>query len=357
MIRYTFIVFLAVLMTACNDELPKSLGTQNGALGKKNEIVIVSDADLWEGTTGDTIQYYYESAYPLLPTPEPFFDLRHFTPTQIKADKYRRELRTYLIIADLSDEESSTTQIVKQDLGEEKFNEALADPTKLNSIGLNKWARGQLVIYIYSNGKENLNSAISRTFPAVAKRVLKHDADQLEANVYGRVPNKGLAEQIANEIGIKLKIPGEYQVAMQEEEESIYWLRKDEPDFTLNLVVQKIPYSNKSEFSFNKMKELRDIFGKKYVSSDEKDTYMVTNDVDLPTMKYQIEIDSSYALETRGIWEMENDFKGGPYASYMTADKSGKNLIFIDVFVFAPGQKKRDLMQQLEYIVQQSSLQ
>jgi hypothetical protein len=47
---------------------------------------------------------------------------------------------------------------------------------------------------------------------------------------------------------------------------------------------------------------------------------------------------------------MEKDFMGGPFASYLLPDAKNNRILFIDAFVYAPGQKKRPEMRRLETV-------
>ena len=78
---------------------------------------------------------------------------------------------------------------------------------------------------------------------------------------------------------------------------------------------------------------------------------MRTNDVDLPMLTQYINLDGHYTLEARGIWDIVNDFMGGPFVSYLIHNADTNELLFIDCFVHAPGKKKRDQIQYLEYII------
>jgi hypothetical protein len=59
----------------------------------------------------------------------------------------------------------------------------------------------------------------------------------------------------------------------------------------------------------------------------------------------------TYAVETRGIWEMEGDFLAGPFISYLILNEAKTELIYIDAFVLAPGERKRNQMLYLEQII------
>jgi hypothetical protein len=65
----------------------------------------------------------------------------------------------------------------------------------------------------------------------------------------------------------------------------------------------------------------------------------------------QVTISGQYALEARGIWEIENDFMGGAFISYLIYNPQKAELLFIDGFLHAPGEEKRNDMQKLEHIL------
>ena len=130
-IKYTFaIVLIAIVTFSCGVSDPsKSAQGRPTALGKMNQVVVISDNVVWNSVVGDTINYLFSSAYPITPSPEPTFDLRRFQVGELAAQPLKKQLRTYLIAANLGDEESPTTKFVRADLGEEGYQQAMTDPT------------------------------------------------------------------------------------------------------------------------------------------------------------------------------------------------------------------------------------
>jgi len=93
---YLAIIVLSLLCGGgCSEETLQKLKPRAVALGTVNQLTIISDTDLWENEIGDSIQYYFGSAFPLLPQPEPLFDLKHYTPEDIQSEPLRRELKAY----------------------------------------------------------------------------------------------------------------------------------------------------------------------------------------------------------------------------------------------------------------------
>ena len=345
------IILLSLISISCNNEVSSGLKAKLVALGKMNEVVIVCDDDLWEGAIGDTTKYYFGSPYPLMPTPEPMFDMRHFSTEELQAEQLRCQLRTYAIIADLSDEDSPTTKMVRKDIGEEKYRQVMTGSGQGSSIGRNKWANGQILFYLFADGQENLYSLINKSYPAIAEAIHKHDSKQLKAKTYPRGVNLGVSEDLSLDYGMNIKIPSEYRIAKSVDAQSLYWFRKDDKKGIQNFVIKKIPYRAKEQFDTGKMIEACNAFGLAYVESDTEGSHLRINDKALPILEYKYDIDGLYTKELRGVWEMTDDFMGGPFVAYLMQSKNESELVFIFSFVLAPGQDKKEMVQQLDYIV------
>jgi hypothetical protein len=59
----------------------------------------------------------------------------------------------------------------------------------------------------------------------------------------------------------------------------------------------------------------------------------------------------NYALETRGLWKVENDFMGGPFVSYSFLSPKDSQIYTIIGYVYNPNKKKRDLLRQMESMI------
>lgn len=355
-IRFNILAFLlAFTIISCNNEITRQLEPKGVALGKMNEIVVIADEDVWEGMVGDTFRFYFQSAYPILPTPEPLFDLRHFTVEELELQPLRKELRTYVILANLNDLESATSQMVKKDLGDEKYYNARTKGELSSSVGKDKWARNQVLFYLFGSSYDKVAESIKKHYPAIARRVNEHDEAQLKSSIYVDRVNTGLSKKVQAEYGLDIEVPGEYKVAYEDKTGRLLWLRKDTKEAILNIVLRKIKYADPSQLTMENMIRLRNQFGANYVTADQEDDNMVVNNKDLPVYEYTLELDGRYTKEFRGVWEMTNSFAGGPFITYLIVDEASQSLIYADVFVLAPGSEKRDMMMQLDYIIKSGS--
>ncbi|MCO6487793.1 MAG: DUF4837 family protein [Phaeodactylibacter sp.] len=340
---------LFLLLTGCTEDARRGLSPIPTAFGNLNEIVVVMDADMWDGAVGDTLRYYYSAAYPLLPQPEPIFDLRHFTPLELSQDPLRKELRTYLVVGNLSDRDSPATKMIVNDIGEEKARKAKEDKEYNSAIGRDKWAKGQLLIYEFGYSEDELIAILKENFPAVRKRVNQHDSKKVDAYVYLNGENKRLEEEVKEDINVSMRIPSDYFLALNDD--NIIWMRRETDETSSNIILKKIPYTDRSQLSKDNIIAIRDSIGRQYISSTLPGTYMQTNDVDLPVLTDVTKINGYYTLEARGIWEIVDDYMGGAFMSCLILNPNSNELLFVDGFLHAPGEDKRDIMQYIEHII------
>lgn len=345
------VLFVFLLSNCSADTTPPQLKPKPKGLGSMNEINVICDQTVWDGLVGDSLDYYLAGAYPIMPRPEEIFDLRHYTPEKVRKEAVLTELRSYLLIANTADEESLMTEMIKKDLGEARYQKSLTESKAHTSIGYNKWATGQMLIYLFANSEEEIAKSIKNAFPIIQQKVVDHDKVQLDSYVYAKGENQGLTAKIESDFGIKMKIPLDYEIAKEVEEENMLWLGKETPEARMYAMIKQMDYKGPDQISIENAKLFSNDFGKRYVSSSEPNSYMLLNDVDLPMLEYTKDINGNYAKEYRGIWEMENDFMGGPFIDYFIVDEERGKLNFIMLFIFAPGKKKRDFMQGLEHMV------
>ena len=344
----TFFLLIMILFGACSEEFTSRLDPLANALGIASQITVVSDEDIWEGAVGDTFDFYFGAAYPILPQPEPLFDLRHFTPQDLAEDGLRKQLRSYVILADLSNTNSPTSKMVVKDLGPDKVSKARAEEDYHMAVGYDRWARGQIVIYLFANSQEQLMEQIQKRFPSIAKRVNEFDEKKVLATVYLAGSSQKLNALVEDTYQMKMDIPNDYFLAIQEGK--TIWLRKETDYLSSNILITEVPYLSKDQFSKDGLKRLRDSLGLKYVSTSSEATFMRVNDVDLPMVTTPKNLGGSFGIEARGIWEIENDFMGGPFLSYAILAPDNRRVLFIDGFVHAPSKEKRKYMQRLEAV-------
>lgn len=351
--RYLYFALILIIGYSCkqeSDSAPRRI--KHNALGVMNDIVVVADQDVWDGIVGDSIRHYFEGYFPLTPRPEPIFDLRHFTYDDVISSNAKKELRTYLIVADLDDPSSDVTKLVTEDLGSERLSRNTIDKSFTTSIGRDKWANGQVLIYLFDRGLDDLADAVVTNYNGISSKVNEHDLVQLDQQTYARGRNGGLNRDFKTRYnGIDIEIPTDFKTVQDSlAYQGFFWMRKDDKHGAVNMALRMYDYSGPDMITKAAAKDRFNLFARK-ISSEAQGSYGVINDVDLPILEYDRSINNHFTREWRGIWEMEQDFMGGPFISYAIINESKQKMLVVDAIFFAPGVKKRGLMQQIDHIV------
>ena len=79
-------------------------------------------------------------------------------------------------------------------------------------------------------------------------------------------------------------------------------------------------------------------------------TYMTTSVFFTPMIEY-MKYRGRDIVQTRGMWEVENDYMGGPFVSHSFYSPDGKDIIVAEAFVYAPRYDKRQYLRQVESLL------
>jgi hypothetical protein len=77
---------------------------------------------------------------------------------------------------------------------------------------------------------------------------------------------------------------------------------------------------------------------------------MITEEGYAPYL-FKIQLDGKPTYETKGTWELKNDFMAGPFINYAIVDKAYSRILVLEGFCYSPSKEKRDLMHELEAII------
>ena len=76
---------------------------------------------------------------------------------------------------------------------------------------------------------------------------------------------------------------------------------------------------------------------------------MITEEAYMPYRK-KVKLSGFKSIETRGTWEVKNDFMAGPFLNYIIQDTLNQRIFVLEGFVFSPSSKKREQVFELEAI-------
>lgn len=347
-VRLQIIAFTAIIsLSGCLDEKYDVL---KQAHGRVDNILVVSQPQLWNSAVGDSFRLHFNGLFPVTPQPESLYDLRYLQYEEL--DKQQKLHRTILFLADLSDK-TEISEHVKKIIGEEGVKRANTDSQYRIAIHNDRWASGQLIVYWFAPSRDALIESINLHYKNVMQNIQKHDDKTLTEMIYNLGVNQAANDAIKKQFNAEMSIPIDYTLAVQDS--NAIWLRFETTKISSNIFIYQLPDS--TILSPDNLRSLRNQISQKYFSTEEDSSYMQIDDRFLPVFYQTLPLNQADALQARGIWAMVNDFMGGSFVSYLVQDPKTKRTILIDGFVHAPGQQKRIEMRRLDLILSTFKLQ
>ena len=159
---------------------------------------------------------------------------------------------------------------------------------------------------------------------------------------------------LSERLGITLIYPSIYKNV--KDTTNFVWLEKQIIKGTLNIISYRLPGNALSNPpKLNEVVRIRDSIGELYVPGRLTGTYMIT-EKDYKPYFYKLRVEEKVIFETKGIWEVKNDFMGGPFVNRIFKDKKTNEWIVLEGFTFAPSISKREYMFELNSILSTMSI-
>jgi len=318
------IVLISLLMGITNCTQVK----QDRSTGKTNEILIVTNSKTqWEGELGRVIKDYFEQALPGLPQPEPMFRL--FNVATKDFNKLFRGMHNILII---------------------DINPNFAEP--IVETRSDHWSKPQRLIKITAPDFESFKKVFDEHKTAFLKSFNELEIERTNEQ-FLMARSVGMTNKLKNKFGFTMQMPGGFVVGA--EDDNFIWLRQSmhrvKQDVELGILIHREPYTDTLAFAPEYILAKRDSLSSTFVPGPSEGSYMVTSTrfVD-PLFVAMDDFVTGFAIETRGLWMVQNDFMGGPYISYTFVDPQLENVFTVDGYVYNPGDLKRNFIRQMEAI-------
>ena len=117
-----------------------------------------------------------------------------------------------------------------------------------------------------------------------------------------------------------------------------------------DILIYRYPATEAEPFTKENIISHRNEILKANVPGMFENTWMTTSNGFPVTVAFRKYHGREFA-ETRGYWEVENDYMGGPFVSQSFYSKDGEYIIVMDAFVYAPKFDKRQYLRQVESIL------
>lgn len=285
--------------------------------GKINTISVIIDDQLWNGELGDSIRNKFASPVIGLPQEEPLFTINQY-PVKL--------LEGFMT--------NSRNIIVIKKEKENKFE-----------IVINEYAHPQNVFHISGKTSASILELLETHAPEIIRRMRQ---TEIEENQRIIDTSKIDTKKIRRKFMIDMSIPKGYNYVLQRRK--FLWLKKEITSGNTSILIYQIPLRQLNRYSANAIIRTRDSIGKLYIHGTARNTQMVTEDSYAPYL-FHVNIKGKEAYETRGTWELQNDYMSGPFINYSIIDRANKRIIVLEGFCYDPSKEKRDLMFELEAII------
>ncbi len=347
--KQILIIFLvmAFFVIGCtnNDSNQNSSNLPQSRAGE-GEVLVVMDSTLWQGELGESIRNTFASYIPGLPQPEPIFNLKYIRPAGFKS--IIRHATSVIIVMTL-DNKSREGEALRNYFTDESL-ERIQNSDELYMLKQNDvFARGQSVLYLFGQNEQQLISHINANENSLKQHFLKNEKNRISQKIFAGKGSEGIQRKLLNDHQFSLKVPSTYEIA--KEEGNFIWLRQLGQD-DKSIMVYYEPYVSAGVFEEQGVLELRDSIASTYIKDIENpDIYVVTETVELPPHLERINLNGKYAVESRGLWKLNDNSRGGAFISYTFVDEELNRLYYIEGMLANPGRNKREPIRELEIIL------
>ena len=311
---------IAILFTSCggNDKI-----ILRDSIGKINKVLVVTKASDWEGDIGKQIRNSFGELMVGLPQPETLLSVSQTAPNGFGT--MMKVTRNVLVIG-IGDEEKYF-------------------------VRNNVYAQPQTIIYVYAKDDEGVLRMFKKHEKEIIKTFIKSDIDRTQSLFRKNKLDDSKFKTLQN-LGVSLTIHDKFKTV--DDTGDFLWLRDHlqsgiAKTGTNNILVYSVPLKEGINVS-DSIIAIRNRIGKKYIKGSDTLTMHMITELAYTPFTFDAIIDGKKAYETRGKWEVQNDFMAGPFLNYTVVDKKNNRLVVFEGFTYAPSVNKRAFLFELEAI-------
>lgn len=318
--KYFALLLIIVSLFSCNDITTVSRQASTGGI---NEMLIVTNhVQQWKGEIGDSIRNNFTRDMQLLPIPEVQLKLVNIHESSIGKPIFKKHHNIFIVNID------------------PKIKNAYVESKK------DLWAKPQVVIKINAPNIHEFLVSFEEIRENAFDLYIENERARISTSYSLKFKNTNIGIELKKNFHLNMNIPKGYSIAFMDTTKA--WIRKETVANSMDILIYVQDYQSTDDFNPSIIKQRRNRFTSIHVPGSNVGTYQVISDEYLEPIFTEISFNDLFAVETRGLWRVENDFMGGPFISYTFVDKKRKKLITLDGFMYAPKQKKAILMRELE---------
>jgi len=279
--------------------------------------------------------------------PEKLFIIKRVSSNLINKIQNKKNI---VIVAPLNSN-SYTSQYIKSivDTGIQKRFETENDFI-LSKYDL--WAKNQLVTVLSAANMQELEFKILKNKDNLLYAYQKISDKRLKQSLYApRYERKAIEGLLLRDHSWLIYVQADYKLAKNDYENNFVWLRRSPgSDMERWIFIHWIDNATPEYLNADSIKAIRNRMTKKFYQVRDDTAYVVM--VDSLYTTSEINFNGRYALYTQGLWDLNIKGMGGPFINYTFYDEKSKRLYMLDGSIFAPKYYKRNLIQQIDVILQ-----
>lgn len=319
--------------------------SQKPATGFEDEIYVVADSLEFE-----ELKVALQAAFEVeinTPMPEKLFIIKRISSNLIEKVKNKKNI---VIVAPLNSG-SYTSQYIKT-IVDDEIQKRLETESDFILSKYDLWAKNQLVTVLSAANMQELEFKILRNKDNLLYAYQKISDKRLKESLYApRYERQAIEGLLLRDYGWLIYVQADFKLAKNDAENNFVWLRRS-PGSEMErwIFIHWIDNATPEYLNADSIKAIRNRITKKYYQVRDDTAYVVLADSFYATI--EINFNDRYALYTQGLWDLNIKGMGGPFVNYTFYDEKSKRLYMLDGSLFAPKYYKRNLIQQIDVILQ-----
>jgi hypothetical protein len=252
------------------------------------------------------------------------------------------------------DDNTSGSRIIREGFTKETLERIERDTSFYFVNTQNEFSRGQEVVYLFSDTKENLIKRLQKDGDKIQDFFNNIEKRRTLTDIYKTKSTIGITNVLSEKYGFELRFPVGYKIADQRDD--FAWVRLMQPEIDNSVFVSWKPYESEYQLLPDSLIAWRDAIAKQYLfeDPDNPESYVVTETTIpfLPVKARQISVNNNFVMQLKGLWKTNNKTMGGPFVSNAFVDQKKGLLYYVEGFTFSPARKQRETIRELEAILE-----
>ena len=243
--RILFVFITLAVVISCQDGKKSKTRLLSESSGNINNLSVVIDHELWEGSVGEAIRDVFAAPVHGLNQDEPLFILSQIPPSVFSGFATR-------------------SRIVL------KIEKGSAPDVK---IAKDVFAKPQRVVVVTGQSNDEIINQINVNAQQMVASLKDEEIKERQRRTKLSLHKNN---NIKEKLGVTLEFPSAYRIA--KEERNFYWIRKDITTGTTNLILYELPYGTivENDSLINQIIKMRDSVGKVHIPGPIDGSFMAT---------------------------------------------------------------------------------